>query len=134
MGELAPRDVVSRAIVEQIRKTHFTHVYLDVRHLPTQQFRERFPQLAKLVDEFAIDMGKDLIPIHPAAHYMIGGVDVRPGRPHEPAGPVRGRRGELQRPARREPAGQQLAAGRPRLRRRAGTDAGAGGEGRERGG
>jgi L-aspartate oxidase len=76
MGELAPRDVVSRAIVQQIRKTHFTHVYLDVRHLPTAAFRERFPQLARLMDEFAIDMSKDLIPIHPAAHYMIGGVDV----------------------------------------------------------
>ena len=56
MGELAPRDVVSRAIVEQIRKTHFTHVYLDVRHLPIQQFRERFPQLAMLTDEFDIDV------------------------------------------------------------------------------
>jgi L-aspartate oxidase len=76
MAELAPRDVVSRAIVEQIRKTHYTHVYLDVRHLPQQQFRERFPQLAKLVDQFDIDPSKDLIPIHPAAHYMIGGVDV----------------------------------------------------------
>jgi L-aspartate oxidase len=76
MGELAPRDVVSRAIVEQIRKTHYTHVYLDVRHLPTQAFRERFPQLAKLMDEFAIDISKDLIPIHPGAHYMIGGVDI----------------------------------------------------------
>ena len=75
-GELAPRDVVSRAIVEQIRKTHYTHVYLDVRHLPTQQFRERFPQLARLVDEFDIKVEKDLIPIHPAAHYMIGGVHV----------------------------------------------------------
>jgi L-aspartate oxidase len=75
-GELAPRDVVSRAIVEQIRKTHFTHVYLDVRHLPTPQFRERFPQLAKLTDEFEIAVSKDLIPIHPAAHYMIGGVHV----------------------------------------------------------
>ena len=75
-AELAPRDVVSRAIVEQIRKTHFTHVYLDVRHLPTQQFRERFPQLALLVDQFEINVAKDLIPIHPAAHYMIGGVDV----------------------------------------------------------
>jgi L-aspartate oxidase len=75
-GELAPRDVVSRAIVEQIRKTNFTHVFLDVRHLPTQQFRERFPQLAKLVDEFDIDVSRELIPIHPAAHYMIGGVDV----------------------------------------------------------
>src|SRR5918999_1440352 len=76
MAELAPRDVVSRAIVEQIRKTHFTHVYLDVRHMPTPQFRERFPQLARLVDQFEIDVAKDLIPIHPAAHYMIGGVDV----------------------------------------------------------
>jgi L-aspartate oxidase len=75
-GELAPRDIVARAIVEQIRKTHFTHVYLDVRHLPTQQFRERFPQLGKLVDDFDIDVSKDLIPIHPAAHYMIGGVDA----------------------------------------------------------
>ena len=76
MGELAPRDVVSRAIVEQIRKTHHTHVYLDVRHLPNASFRERFPQLAKLVDQFEIDASRDLIPIHPACHYMIGGVDV----------------------------------------------------------
>ena len=75
-GELAPRDVVSRAIVEQIRKTHFTHVYLDVRHLPTGAFRARFPSLAQLMDEFEIDVAKDLIPIHPAAHYMIGGVDA----------------------------------------------------------
>ena len=48
--------MVSRAIVEQIRKTHFTHVFLDVRHLPAQEFRERFPQLAKLTDEFDIDV------------------------------------------------------------------------------
>src|SRR5687767_7755063 len=75
-AELAPRDVVSRAIVEQIRKTHFSHVYLDVRHLPNPEFRERFPQLARLLDEFGIDASKDLIPIHPAAHYMIGGIDV----------------------------------------------------------
>ena len=74
--ELAPRDVVSRAIVEQIRKTHFTHVFLDVRHLPTEQFRARFPQLAQLCDQFDINVAKDLIPIHPATHYMIGGVDA----------------------------------------------------------
>lgn len=74
--ELAPRDVVSRAIVDQIRKTHFTHVYLDVRHLPRAEFLERFPQLAILLEQFEIDASKDLIPIHPAAHYMIGGVDA----------------------------------------------------------
>jgi L-aspartate oxidase len=75
-GELAPRDVVSRAIVEQIRKTNFTHVFLDVRHLPTQKFRERFPQLARLCDEFEIDLATAPIPIHPATHYMIGGVEA----------------------------------------------------------
>jgi L-aspartate oxidase len=75
-GELAPRDVVSRAIVEQIRKTHFSHVFLDARHMAKVEFRERFPQLAKLVDQFEIDPSKDLIPIHPAAHYMIGGIDA----------------------------------------------------------
>jgi len=73
-AELAPRDVVSRAIVEEIRKTHFTHVYLDVRHLPTEQFRARFPQLSRLLDQFEIDPARDLIPVHPAAHYMIGGL------------------------------------------------------------
>lgn len=73
-AELAPRDIVSQSIVEQIRKTNFTHVYLDARHLPTEKFRARFPQLAELMDQFEIDVSKDLIPIHPAAHYMVGGV------------------------------------------------------------
>ena len=75
-AELAPRDVVSRAIIEQIRKTNHTHVFLDVRHLQQSAFRERFPQLARLCEQFEIDMATDLIPIHPATHYMIGGVDA----------------------------------------------------------
>jgi L-aspartate oxidase len=73
-GELAPRDVVSRAIVNQVRKTNFTHVYLDVRHLPAEPFKQRFPQLAQLLAQFDINPAKDLIPIQPATHYMIGGV------------------------------------------------------------
>lgn len=76
MGDLAPRDIVSRAIVEQIRKTNFSHVFLDVRHLCTEKFKARFPQLARLCEQFDIDLAKDLIPIHPATHYMIGGVDA----------------------------------------------------------
>jgi L-aspartate oxidase len=76
MGELAPRDIVSRAIVQQIRKTHYTHVFLDVRHLPQKEFAERFPQLANLLAQFDIDPAKDLIPIHPATHYMIGGIEA----------------------------------------------------------
>ncbi|MBC7785135.1 MAG: L-aspartate oxidase [Burkholderiales bacterium] len=74
--ELAPRDVVSRAIVEQIRKTNYTHVFLDVRHLEVVAFKKRFPQLARLCEEFEIDMAHQPIPIHPATHYMIGGVDA----------------------------------------------------------
>jgi L-aspartate oxidase len=73
-GELAPRDVVSLAIMHQIRKTNFTHVYLDVRHLPTEPFKNRFPQLAQLLAQFDINPARDLIPIQPATHYMIGGV------------------------------------------------------------
>jgi L-aspartate oxidase len=76
MGELAPRDIVSRAIVEQIRKTNFTHVFLDVRHLPIDKFKARFPQLAGLCEQFEINLARDLIPIHPATHYMIGGIDA----------------------------------------------------------
>jgi L-aspartate oxidase len=73
-GELAPRDIVSRAIVHQIRKTNFTHVYLDVRHLPTEPFKERFPQLSQMLAQFDINPARDLIPVQPATHYMIGGV------------------------------------------------------------
>ncbi|HLL88483.1 MAG TPA: L-aspartate oxidase, partial [Tepidisphaeraceae bacterium] len=75
-GELAPRDVVSRAIVEQIRKTHYTNVYLDVRHLDAAPFAERFPQFIRLLKQFDLDPSKDLVPVHPATHYIIGGVDA----------------------------------------------------------
>jgi len=72
-GELAPRDVVSRAIQEQMAKTKATHVYLDVRHLPARAFAERFPQITALCRSFGLDPSSDLIPVHPAAHYMVGG-------------------------------------------------------------
>ena len=73
MGELAPRDIVSRAIMEQMAKTNSTHVLLDVRHIGAEPFAKRFPQIDKQCRSFGIDPGKDLIPVHPAAHYMIGG-------------------------------------------------------------
>ncbi|MEM8872755.1 MAG: L-aspartate oxidase [Planctomycetota bacterium] len=75
-AELAPRDVVARAIVDQIRKTEFTHVYLDVRHLDWAHFSCRFPGLIQLCDDFDIDPKTDPIPVHPSAHYMIGGLEV----------------------------------------------------------
>jgi L-aspartate oxidase len=74
MKELAPRDVVSRAILSQMHKTSHAHVYLDVRHLDQQRFSLRFPGLYKLLKKFEIDPATQPIPIHPSAHYMIGGV------------------------------------------------------------
>ncbi len=73
-GELAPRDVVSRGIVEQIRRTGHTHVYLDVRHLDAERFAKRFPTIMKLCGQFEIDPTKQPIPVHPSAHYFIGGI------------------------------------------------------------
>lgn len=73
-AELAPRDIVSRAILEQMRKTESTHVYLDVRHFDKKHFAERFPRINQLCESFDIDVSKDLIPVRPSAHYMIGGV------------------------------------------------------------
>ncbi len=73
-GELAPRDVVCRAIIAQTAKTRFTHVYLDCRHLGTESFARRFPGIFALLKNFDIDPGKDRIPIYPSAHYMVGGV------------------------------------------------------------
>ncbi len=74
LAELAPRDIVTRCILEQMAKTNFSHVFLDARHIGSQRFSQRFPGIFELLRKFEIDPGKDLIPIHPSAHYMIGGV------------------------------------------------------------
>jgi L-aspartate oxidase len=73
-AELAPRDVVSRAILSQMLKTDATHVFLDIRHLDKDYFARRFPLISELVASFDIDVSKDLIPVRPSAHYMVGGV------------------------------------------------------------
>ncbi|MHC4575166.1 MAG: L-aspartate oxidase, partial [Planctomycetota bacterium] len=73
-AELAPRDVVSRAILAQMLKTKSTHVYLDVRHFDREHFAKRFPLISELCGSFDIDVSRDLIPVRPSAHYMIGGV------------------------------------------------------------
>ena len=75
-AELAPRDVVSRAIVAQMEKTRHPNVYLDLRHLDAAKMRARFPGIAALCNEFGLDLATDRIPVRPGAHYMIGGVTV----------------------------------------------------------
>ncbi len=76
MAELAPRDVVTRAIMRRLAERGGTNVYLDVRHI--KGFGQRFPGIAHLLAKFDLDPGRDLIPIHPAAHYTVGGVATDP--------------------------------------------------------
>jgi len=75
-GELAPRDVVSRAITAQMDKTRHSSVYLDLRHLDRSLVAERFPNIAEVCRKFGLDLAVDLIPVRPGAHYMIGGVVI----------------------------------------------------------
>ncbi len=73
-AELAPRDIVSRACLQQMLKTRATNVFLDVRNLDKQYFAKRFPYIFEICESFDIDVSKDLIPVRPSAHYMVGGV------------------------------------------------------------
>ncbi len=73
-AELAPRDIVSRAILAQMLKTNSTHVYLDIRNFDKKYFAKRFPLINELCESFNLDVSRDLIPVRPSAHYMIGGV------------------------------------------------------------
>lgn len=74
LAELAPRDVVSRAIVRQIARTGSDHVLLDGRHLGGERLRRRFPTIAGRLAEHGIDLATDLVPVAPAQHYHSGGV------------------------------------------------------------
>jgi L-aspartate oxidase len=75
-AELAPRDVVSRAIVSEMEKSRHPNVYLDMSHLDAAMVRARFPGMAAICAEFGLDITRDPIPVRPGAHYMIGGVTV----------------------------------------------------------
>jgi L-aspartate oxidase len=74
--ELAPRDVVSKAIVSQMEKTQSACVYLTLKHLDPDHVRARFPGIAKVCLGFGLDIARDAIPVRPGAHYMIGGTRV----------------------------------------------------------
>ncbi|HSP84676.1 MAG TPA: L-aspartate oxidase, partial [Psychrobacter sp.] len=73
-AELAPRDIVARAIAEQIIANSLGYVHLDVSHLPAVFLQEHFPQIYQTLLELGIDMTKEPIPVAPTAHYSCGGV------------------------------------------------------------
>jgi L-aspartate oxidase len=74
--ELASRDIVARSIVYEMHKTRSDHVFLDVTHLPPAQVTTRFPHIYRFCLDVGLDITKELIPVAPAAHYLIGGVKV----------------------------------------------------------
>src|SRR6266852_4735137 len=76
MAELAPRDVVARAIVHELEvsKAKDPMVYLDLTHLNGEHLKKRFPRIYSTCMQYNIDITSELIPIRPAAHYAMGGV------------------------------------------------------------
>lgn len=73
-AELAPRDVVTRAMYAEMAKTPNSQVYLDVTHLETERVRRRFPGIYETCQQYGLDITKQPIPVSPAAHYLMGGV------------------------------------------------------------
>jgi L-aspartate oxidase len=74
MGDLAPRDVVSRSIVAEMRRTGSPHMFLDLTHLPAKFIERRFPRIYETCLLYGIDLARQPAPVHPAAHYAMGGV------------------------------------------------------------
>jgi L-aspartate oxidase len=72
--ELAPRDIVTRAIFNEMKKQNLDNVYLDSTHLEKSVLQKRFPNITRICEENGIDISKDLIPVSPAAHYSMGGI------------------------------------------------------------
>ena len=75
-GELAPRDVVSEAIIRESMRTNSENFYLDITHKSPDFVRERFPMIYDKCLEEGVDITKQRIPVFPCQHYLMGGIDV----------------------------------------------------------
>jgi len=72
--ELAPRDVVARAIVSEMHRTQSTHVFLDMTKMSEEFLKKRFPRIYETCASFGLDLATDVAPVCPAAHNIMGGV------------------------------------------------------------
>jgi L-aspartate oxidase len=75
-GSLAPRDIVARAIDNEMKKSGEDHIYLDCRHMEKENFIHHFPNIYEKCKSIGIDVFKQMIPVVPAAHYACGGIKV----------------------------------------------------------
>ena len=74
LAELAPRDVVAYSIFRKIQKSNADHIYLSLKHLDSEKIKKRFQHIYEQLKNFGLDLTSDLIPVSPAAHYMVGGI------------------------------------------------------------
>ena len=127
LGELAPRDVVARAIVHELEistakdKAKDPVVYLDLTHLDAKHVQSRFPRIYSTCLKYNIDITTDLIPIRPAAHYAMGGVKHRSRWARDRRRTLCRRGSGCHWRPRRQPPCEQFAIGRSRIRRTRGA-------------
>lgn len=76
MADLAPRDIVTREILKELRRTGEDRAYLDCSHMTREFFFRRFPNISAQCQSLGIELTRDFIPIHPAQHYFMGGVST----------------------------------------------------------
>lgn len=75
-GDLAPRDIVARAIISEMNINNDSHVYLDTTLIDKSKLAKRFPNIIKACKDNGMDISKTMIPVSPAAHFMMGGLKV----------------------------------------------------------
>jgi L-aspartate oxidase len=73
-AELAPRDIVARSILYEMNKTRSDRVFIDITHLPPYVITTRFPNIYRFCLDQGLDITRDLVPVAPAAHYLMGGI------------------------------------------------------------